>query len=209
MSGKPKHGLSNTPEYRAWQTMRLRCTVPTNPAYDDYGARGITVCDRWMDSVENFIADMGQKPAPEYELDREKNNLGYSPENCRWVTRKVNDRNRRSNRLIAYLGETHALAHWCELFAVPRDTAKKRLDAGWTEEETFTISVRPKSANGHAKPLKHTCAECGANETTGARCRPCENRSRPRNAETGRVTPMARALINANFAHEREIARVA
>lgn len=186
MSRKPKHGLSYTSEYRAWQTMRLRCTVPTNPAYKDYGGRGITVCERWINSVENFIADMGPKPSSKHELDRKDNDKGYSPDNCRWATRKVNDRNRRSNRLITYLGETHALAHWCERFRIPRDTAKKRLDKGWDAEKTFTTPVRDKAPNGEAKQaIKRLCMDCGTQETTGQRCRPCENKARPARRESG------------------------
>jgi hypothetical protein len=106
MAGKPIHGLSYTPEYRAWQTMRLRCTVPDNPAYADYGGRGIKVCDRWMTSVEAFVSDMGPKPTPDHELDRYPDNNGdYEPGNCRWATRSENDRKRRSNRIIAFAGE--------------------------------------------------------------------------------------------------------
>lgn len=190
MAGKPTHGLSRTPEYRCWQTMRLRCTEPSNPAYKDYGARGITVCSRWLESPANFLADMGKKPSPQRELDRRDNEQGYTPDNCRWVTRSVNDRNRRSNRMIDYLGESQALAHWCERFKIAPDTAKKRLDAGWTPEETFTIPTRAKAPNGQAKQaLRRPCCECGAS-TSSTRCRPCENRARP-----GR----------ANFAHERQI----
>lgn len=63
MTGKAKHGLSYTPEYRVWQTMRLRCTEPSNPAWKDYGGRGITICRQWLDSPEQFLADLGPKPS--------------------------------------------------------------------------------------------------------------------------------------------------
>lgn len=192
MPGKPTHGLSYTAEYRCWQTMRLRCHEPANPAYKDYGARGITVCDRWCDSPATFLADMGLKPSPEHELDRRDNDKGYSPENCRWVTRSVNDRNRRSNRMVEYLGETHALAHWCERFNIARDTAGKRLDAGWTPEEAFTTPTRAKAPNGQAKPTTpNSCIACGA-ATRGTRCRPCENRARPGRVDAARRCQAAR-----------------
>lgn len=148
MAGKPVHGLSLTPEYRAWQQMRLRCTDPKHKAYPSYGGRGITVCDRWLNSVEAFVADMGPKPSPAHELDREDNNKGYYPGNCRWVTRKVNDRNRRSNRLITMNGHTKTLAEWCEMYRIPGDTARWRLAAGWSPAEAFTTPVRPKMPNG-------------------------------------------------------------
>lgn len=191
MTRKCKHGLSYIPEYRCWQTMRLRCHEPSNPAYKDYGARGITVCDRWRDSPENFLADMGPKPSPAHELDRRDNDKGYSPDNCRWVTRSVNDRNRRSNRMIEYMGETHALAHWCERFGISGDTAWRRLAAGWTPDETFTIPVRAKAPNGQALPAaRNSCVDCSA-PTGGIRCRICENRARPARAHEREITGVA------------------
>lgn len=177
---KAKHGYSYTAEYRAWQTMRLRCCEPTNIAYKDYGARGITVCARWLDSVESFIADMGAKPSPAHELDREDNDKGYSPDNCRWVTRNINDRNRRSNRLIEHDGETLTLVEWSERSSIPADTINKRLAAGWDISKTLTTPARAKLANGQWRPQKFICTDCG-NPTNGTRCRPCENKNRPKN----------------------------
>jgi len=178
MSGKPTHGLSYTPEYRAWQMMRLRCTVPTNRAYANYGGRGITVCERWLDSPENFIADMGPKPSPAHELDREDNDKGYSPENCRWVTRTVNDRNRRSNRMLTHAGETLSLAEWAERHSLPRDTLLKRLDGGWDVSAAILTPVRPKASKGQGKTEKYTCSSCGIRETSAMRCIVCSNKSR-------------------------------
>lgn len=177
MSGKPKHGLSRTPEYRAWQTMRLRCLDPSNPAYPRYGGRGITVCDRWRDSVEAFYEDMGQKPAPEYELDRIENDGHYEPGNCRWVPRSINSRNRRSNVWIGLGGESRTLAEWCELLGMPRDTVRKRLAAGWPPEEAFSVPVRRKAQKGDSSD-QGNCADCGKAGVYGKRCKSCENRAR-------------------------------
>lgn len=143
-----KHGLSYTPEYRAWQTMRHRCTSPSNPAYPRYGGRGITICDRWLNSPQNFLADMGPRPSPKHEIDRIDNDKGYSPENCRWVTRVVNDRNRRSNHWLEYRGERKVLQEWCDLLGVPRDTVTWRLRQGWPVSEALETPVRPKKPNG-------------------------------------------------------------
>lgn len=139
LAESPKHGLSYMPEYRAWQMMRLRCTEPTNAAYPDYGGRGIRVCERWQNSPENFVADMGPKPSPKHELDRIDNNAGYSPENCRWATRKQNCRNRRTNAHLTVNGETRTLAEWCEVYGVRGDTVMWRIKRlGWSPEAALT-----------------------------------------------------------------------
>jgi len=93
------HGMTNTPEYTAWINMKQRCFNPNNKSYPDYGGRGITVCDRWKNSFNNFYEDMGLKPFMNAEIDRENNNLGYTKENCRWVTKTVNIQNRSNVRL--------------------------------------------------------------------------------------------------------------
>lgn len=94
-----KHGQSETKIYRLWRAMINRCTNKNNAAYPNYGGRGITVCDSWLESFENFMNDMGIRPKGT-SLDRIDNNKGYSPENCRWSTQKEQSRNTRSNVYI-------------------------------------------------------------------------------------------------------------
>lgn len=89
-----RHGKKWTSEYFAWCSMKQRCTNPKDKGYPRYGGRGIKVCDRWMNSFMNFLEDMGEKPFPEYQIDRSDNDLGYSPDNCKWVTPSVNSLNR-------------------------------------------------------------------------------------------------------------------
>ena len=90
-----KHGLSRSTEYNSWHGMKERCYRATHPHYKNYGARGITVCNRWLDSIEAFIQDMGPKPSPIHSLDRIKVNGNYEPGNCRWSTPLEQAKNKR------------------------------------------------------------------------------------------------------------------
>lgn len=146
-----KHGLSYTAEYRVWQTMRLRCHDPNNRAYADYGGRGIRVCDRWRNSVENFLADMGTKPSAAHEIDRVDNDKGYDPTNCRWVTRTESCRNRRSNVCLEYRGVRQTMIAWSEQTRVPYRLLKKRIAAGWTVEKAIETPCRYKAPDGSAR----------------------------------------------------------
>jgi hypothetical protein len=89
------HGLRRTNEYRTWRGIKERCLNPNNKDYINYGGRGITVCERWVNSFENFIKDMGKKPSPELSIDRINNDKGYSPDNCQWATKSQQSRNQR------------------------------------------------------------------------------------------------------------------
>src|SRR3990170_7558995 len=140
-----KHGASDRPEYRAWQTMRLRCLNPDNPAYATYGGRGITICDAWKDDFNAFFAHIGQKPSSKHELDRIKNSRGYIPGNVRWATRSENDRNRRSNRWIRYRGKERLLIALCEQRGVWPDTVRWRLRKGWSLHRAIETPTRKKA----------------------------------------------------------------
>ena len=89
------HSLSYTKEYNCWRNIKSRCYNENNKRYDDYGGRGIKVCDRWLESVENYVEDMGFPPFKEAQVDRIDNDAGYSKENCRWATPQENSLNKR------------------------------------------------------------------------------------------------------------------
>lgn len=93
------HGRRYAPEYSVWCAMRRRCFDPRVTAYKWYGARGIVVCDRWRDSFENFLSDMGARPSPRHSIDRIDNDGPYSPDNCRWSTNQQQFANTRQVKL--------------------------------------------------------------------------------------------------------------
>lgn len=155
------HGLSKTPEYKIWISMVERCTLPTAQAYKHYGARGITVSDDWM-KFENFLRDMGERPFKGASLDRIDNNKGYSKENCRWTTPKVQNRNKRDNVWIEYNGKRQTLSQWAEETGLSQQLIRQRIKIyGYTVEEALTHPVYGKRFNqrSDAEKLKYNGQE--------------------------------------------------
>lgn len=128
---QPRHPL-----YAARNQMLQRCYNKRNPAYAEYGGRGIAVCDRWRfgDGEKSglccFAEDMGSRPSSTHSLDRKDNDDGYSPGNCRWATRAEQARNRRSNRLVLVSGRRVSLAEACEVLRLDYALVANRITRG-------------------------------------------------------------------------------
>ena len=130
-----KHGMTSTPTYKAWVSMKQRTTNPKNRDSKSYSGRGISVCDRWLNSFEFFLEDMGERPVGR-SLDRIDNSKGYEPGNCRWADAKTQCRNRRSNRILTIDGGSRCMVEWAEQHGAAKLGAiKSRLRLGWTEKE--------------------------------------------------------------------------
>lgn len=125
--------------YQAWTGMIDRCDNPNSLRFHRYGGRGIGVCERWRDP-RAFYADMGD-PAAGFTLERIDNDADYSPENCRWATRKEQNNNRSTTRLIYFGGETLSAAAWAERLGITKATMYYRLRT-WPLERALTESPR-------------------------------------------------------------------
>ena len=124
--------------YHIWLSMRERCNCKTHKQYMNYGGRGIDICPEW-DDYSPFREWAYKNGYNEHlTLDRIDNNAGYSPQNCRWATRKEQANNRRSNRLLTLNGETHNTQKWCEITGLTRSALDRRLQKGWDIERALT-----------------------------------------------------------------------
>jgi len=145
------HRMSFTPEYNTWVLMKGRCLNPNNQDYAHYGMRGIKVCDRWLNSFENFFVDMGKRPSPKHTIERIDNNGNYEPKNCEWATRKKQSNNRGCNHYITFQEQTKTLAQWSEISGISYGALKGRLKREWDIEDALTIPV--KTVNNYKKSL--------------------------------------------------------
>jgi hypothetical protein len=131
------------PEYEVWRHMVRRCTQENNPAYPHYGGRGITVCDAWVNSFENFLNDMGCRPSKKHTLERNDNDKGYSPTNCRWATYREQINNRRTTVRVEFNGVVKPLSDWALEFNIDVELLRVRLKSGWDIEDALKREVVP------------------------------------------------------------------
>ena len=130
--------INAVPEWLAWKNIIQRCTNPHHKAYENYGGRGIKICDEWKNDFLAFYNHIGKRPTPKHEVDRIDNEVGYVPENVRWATRKEQSNNRRSNRLITYKEKTMTISQWADEIGIDRKSIQNRIRAGWSVDKTLT-----------------------------------------------------------------------
>lgn len=135
-----KHGASKTLIYAVWSTMIQRCTNPNNKKFYRYGGRGIMICQRWRESFQAFLQDMGEPPAG-HSLDRINNDGNYEPGNCRWAPTETQARNRSNNRLLMFKGKTQTIIEWAKELGIARNTIQTRLRLGWKIERVLNAEI--------------------------------------------------------------------
>lgn len=134
------HGLAGSREYNAWKCARDRCANQNHPSFSRYGGRGIYMADRWANSFEQFLEDMG--PCPQgLTLDRTDNDGPYAPDNCRWITQLAQCQNTRKALHVTHDGQTLSLREWARQTGIPYSTLRKRYQRGYDLFSTTPIST--------------------------------------------------------------------
>ena len=149
---KARHGMYGTKLYHIWNGLSGRCLNPNNKDYDNYGGRGITVCDEWR-KPENFFGwAFLNGYNVDLTLDRIDCNKGYSPDNCRWITSEGQQRNKRNNVYLEYNGERHCISEWAEITGINKNTIFSRIRRGWSIKNTLTVNASHKNSRcGYGK----------------------------------------------------------
>lgn len=153
--------MKKSKEYMAWNGMRNRCLCKTGKYYHRYGGRGITICPQW-DDFSVFYRDMGIKPDG-MSLDRINNNMGYTPDNCRWATYSQQNNNKRDNVWIEFNGDSKTLTQWSRILRISYAVLHKRINKyKWSHEMALSTPVRKMlsksqwKAGSHRRPT-HYC----------------------------------------------------
>lgn len=143
------HGMSSSPEHSIWAAMKSRCHNPKSGGYRNYGGRGIAVCERWINSFENFYSDVGPRPSSNHSIERIDNSRNYEPGNVRWATAKEQARNRRSSAILTFNGISATIAEWSEKTGLTQLQISHRLRlANWSIDRILTTPIR-KQRNNH------------------------------------------------------------
>ena len=141
-----KQPLTSISSYNSWYGLKRRCSCPTQTGYERYGGRGISYDPKW-ETFEGFYEDMGDRPGPNYDLDRIDNDGNYCKENCRWVLHSENCKNRggrRPTRLYTFNDKTLCITDWAKEIGISPASLQKRLNKGWPLE----IALSPEKRDG-------------------------------------------------------------
>ncbi|MFA6851468.1 MAG: hypothetical protein WCS30_14090 [Selenomonadaceae bacterium] len=171
-----KHGMSNTRINSIWFNMRQRCNNPHNNAYKYYGKRGISVCEEWLDFGNFYKWSMNNGYQENLTIDRKNNSLGYSPNNCRWTTLKVQANNTRKNVWIEYKGQNKTISQWSEITGLARCLISYRRTHGWSIEKILLTPARKsriiidlesfQEQLALGKTIRQTCKDYGITRAT-------------------------------------------
>lgn len=162
------HGRTKTPEYRSWNAMKQRCTNPKHSAYIYYGGRGITVCPEWLNSFEQFLFDMGEKPNQKMSIERIDVNEGYYKDNCKWATAHTQTRNTTRNLNITINGITKCAADWAKQSGISQDAITNRYRRGIRDAQLISVDLIRKNNvlityRGKTQSLKRWAEELDVN----------------------------------------------
>lgn len=133
-----KHNKSKTKLYDVWTNMRQRCLNPNNPRYKNYGGRGITICEEWNDfqnfydwAIAHGYDENLNKEKKLCTLDREDVDGNYEPSNCRWITNKQQQNNKKDTILYEYNNKFYTISEWADILNLPLNVLKSRITRGW------------------------------------------------------------------------------
>jgi len=133
-----RHGERDTRVYRIWNAMKNRCGCPNFCDYHNYGGRGIKVCDEWLEFLPFRDWALSSGYSDDLTLDRSNNDLGYSPENCRWISFRDQQNNRRNNHYVTIGEETKSITDWARVYNVPAYIIRDRIRRNWDKIEAIT-----------------------------------------------------------------------
>lgn len=139
-----RHGLTKSRLYRVYISMKKRCNDPKDPGYNNYGGRGISVCQEWENSFltfYNWAIKNGYKEKSGLSIDRINNDGNYEPSNCQWVPKAVQDNNKRSNDFHTFNGQTKTLTQWAREYGISTSTIRFRIKKGFSFQDALTLPI--------------------------------------------------------------------
>lgn len=156
-----KHGerggekrTSRPPEYRAWDSIKQRCTNPRNKDWDSYGGRGIKIADEWATDFAAFFAHIGPRPSDRHSVDRIDGTGDYAPGNVRWTDWHEQANNRKNNRLVCWDGRDMTLKQASVAASIPYKTVKGRVQKGWDVLRALTTPLDVNKVNAQRNHRK-------------------------------------------------------